>query len=148
MSAEILNAIIERAGIGFEHGHLTVTLQLNYGSTCQCFGGINIGGPAGGPFVKRVMEVVGVKEWWQLEGKSVRAKSTATRVEAIGNIIKEDWFDPALDLPADTKFIAKELDLVKAAVHAAHGLIAPLGNQPTPSVMAIREATSILRGAL
>ena len=36
----------------------------------------------------------------------------------------------------------------QAAIHAAHGLLSPLGNQVTPSVIAIREALSILRNAL
>lgn len=39
-------------------------------------------------------------------------------------------------------------DRLKRAIHAAHGLIAPLGNQPVPSVLVIREALDILRRAL
>lgn len=46
------------------------------------------------------------------------------------------------------KELRDKLITAKAAIHAAHGLIAPLGNQVMPSVIAIREATSILRNAL
>lgn len=46
------------------------------------------------------------------------------------------------------KELRDKLISAKASIHAAHGLISPLGNQVTPSVMAIREATSILRNAL
>lgn len=42
---------------------------------------------------------------------------------------------------------AERSDLL-ADISAAHGLIAPLGNQATPSVLAIREATSILRNLI
>lgn len=38
-----------------------------------------------------------------------------------------------------------QLHAARAAIHAAHGLLAPLGNQVTPSVLAIREARAILR---
>lgn len=38
-----------------------------------------------------------------------------------------------------------KLNDARAAMSAAHGLLSPLGNQPVPSVMAIREALSILR---
>jgi len=40
-----------------------------------------------------------------------------------------------------------ERDDALAAIHAAHGLLSPLGNQPTPT-LAIREATQILANAL
>jgi len=37
---------------------------------------------------------------------------------------------------------------LRCSIHAAHGLLAPLGNQVNPSVMAIREALDILRRAM
>lgn len=43
--------------------------------------------------------------------------------------------------------LAKETDRLRCAIHAATGLLAPLGNQVIPSVMAIREALDILRRA-
>lgn len=44
--------------------------------------------------------------------------------------------------------LERERSALKQHIHAAHGLIAPLGSQPVPSVMAIREAISILKASL
>lgn len=38
-----------------------------------------------------------------------------------------------------------ERDHLQSSIHAAHGILSPLGNQVTPSLMAIREAIQILR---
>lgn len=40
--------------------------------------------------------------------------------------------------------VNRKLDSVNASIHAARGLLMPLGNQVTPSVLAIREAIRIL----
>lgn len=48
----------------------------------------------------------------------------------------------------DPSDCAKKLLAAKRAIHAAHGLLAPLGSQPTPSLLAIRETLAILRGQL
>lgn len=53
-----------------------------------------------------------------------------------------------IELERENNELKTALDSKRAAVHAAHGLLAPLGNQVIPSVLAIREALSILRGAM
>lgn len=52
----------------------------------------------------------------------------------------------------DIASVIRKLELnnsrLRQSISASHGLIAPLGNQAIPSVMAIREATQILRNVL
>ena len=45
--------------------------------------------------IARILEVVGVNSWEELQGKHIRVKSNGFggRVTKIGNLIKEDWFD-------------------------------------------------------
>lgn len=47
----------------------------------------------------------------------------------------------------ETAEVAREGDIsrLRAKIHAACGLLAPLGRQATPSVLAIRQAMDILR---
>lgn len=106
--AKIQNAIIKAASItSSDHGILTAWVTLSYGASGQSFGGYslylpkgfghhNINGPAG-HFIFRVMEIAGVTDWSSVVGKSVRALATHSGVEAIGHIIKEDWFNPSQD---------------------------------------------------
>ena len=106
---DIKNAIIKNARIiNAGHGCLTVWLQLDYGGSGQGFGGYNLhsaGATLGtckvniaGHFLRRVLEIAGVSEWDDLAGKAIRAKGGIDGVSAIGHIIKDDWFCPAVDL--------------------------------------------------
>lgn len=107
---EFRNAIIRSAKItNDDHGLLSAWLDLDYGDSGQGFGGYALylpksfthSNPAGpnyaGHFIWRVMEVAGVERWDQLPGKTVRARCEHAKVDAIGHIVKDDWFCPSED---------------------------------------------------
>lgn len=95
---EIKNALIRKVRLGFEdHGFLTAWLDLDYGGVHQGFGGYGIGSAGAnycGEFIKRTLNVVGVREWSELPGKTIRVKREHTSVHAIGHIIEDRWFAP------------------------------------------------------
>lgn len=105
---ETKNAIIESVSLGtHERGFLDASITLNYGGSCQGFGGYclylpksfkhhKLESPAG-HFICRVLEVAGVDSWDKIVGKSVRVKAEHCKVHAIGHIIKDDWFNPSED---------------------------------------------------
>ena len=111
------NAIITHAEItNDEHGLLTAWLTLDYGGAGQGFGGYALYLPKSfthhsltshaGHFIWRVMEVAGVEKWSQLTGKTIRVRTTHSGVEAIGHIVKDDWFIPAVDFTKAREFSA------------------------------------------
>ena len=106
---EIRNAVITSATItNDDHGLLSTWIFLKYGdSSEQGFGGWALYLPKSfthhevkshaGHFIWRVMEIAEVTEWSKLKGKTVRVKGSFSKIDAIGHIIKDDWFDPSLD---------------------------------------------------
>jgi len=105
---DIRNAIIESASItSDDHGLLSSWLMLDFGGCGQGFGGYALYIPksfthhelksVAGHFIWRVMEVAGVYSWENLKGKTIRVKSDGELIQAIGHIIKEDWFCPKDD---------------------------------------------------
>lgn len=106
---EIRNAIIESVTLDMGgRGLLTAWLHLNYGGASQGFGGFALYLPKdfshhqkdssfAGHFIYRCMEIAGVESWDKLKGKTVRVKATHGGVEAIGHIVKEDWFCPSVE---------------------------------------------------
>lgn len=106
---EIKNAIIESAVIDTgDRGLLTAWLFLDYGGSGQGFGGYSLylpkdykhhtnKGDFAGHFIFRCMQIAGVEKWSDLKGKTIRVKATNDGVEAIGHIVKDDWFNPSED---------------------------------------------------
>ena len=108
--SELKNAVITSATITNEdHGLLSAWLHLDYGGSGQGFGGYALYLPASfkhhsvsgpnyaGHFIWRVMEIAGVSKWEQLAGKTIRVRGTIGGIEAIGHIVKDDWFEPGKD---------------------------------------------------
>ena len=105
---EIRNAIITSAEITTsDHGLLTAWVHLDYGGSGQGFGGYALYLPksfthsklesVAGHFIFRCMEIAGVERWSAMTGKTVRVKCNLSHIQAIGHIVKEDWFDPKAD---------------------------------------------------
>jgi hypothetical protein len=114
---EVRNAVIKSARIDMgDRGLLTAWLDLDYGGSGQGFGGYSLYLPksyshhrlesVAGHFIFRVMEVAGVERWDQVPGKTVRVRAEHCGVEAIGHIVKDDWFCPADDFAAISKATA------------------------------------------
>lgn len=105
---EICNARIEKTEITMaDHGVLTFWLILNGGGWGVGFGGYCIGkgylgakefsasNGGGLEAMMRIMDVVGVKKWEDLEGKYVRAEleGWGGSCHKIGNLIEDKWFN-------------------------------------------------------
>jgi hypothetical protein len=108
MAMEIKNAVIKSARLDMgDRGLLTAWLDLDYGGAGQGFGGHCLYLPESfthhelksfaGHFIFRCMEIGCVEEWSKLVGKTIRAKAEHCGVEAIGHIVKDDWFCPKDD---------------------------------------------------
>lgn len=106
--AEIKNAIIKAATLDIDdRGFLQGWLTLDYGGSCQGFGGYSLYLPksfshhklnsCAGHWIFRCMEIAGADEWKKLVGKTIRVRATHSGVEAIGHIVKDDWFCPSED---------------------------------------------------
>jgi hypothetical protein len=106
---ETRNAVIKSARLtNDDHGLLSAWLELDYGGSGQGFGGYTLYLPKNfthstdqrnyaGHFIWRVMEVAEVSDWAKLAGRTIRVRACHSKVEAIGHIVKDDWFDPSAD---------------------------------------------------
>ena len=104
---EILNAKIESADLSMaDHGCLTLRLTIvgkcwgfNFGGYCLGNGYLGAdkfnGSAKGIEEIMRIMDVVGVERFKDLEGKYVRvvSESCSAPIYKIGNIIEDKWFD-------------------------------------------------------
>jgi len=104
----IQNAVIESATITKgDRGFLDCWLGLDYGGSGQGFGGYALYLPksfdnhklesVAGHHIFRILEIAGVDSFDQLKGKTIRTRGTYSKIEAIGHIVKDDWFCPADD---------------------------------------------------
>ena len=103
----MMNAKITNVSLTMEnHGVLVFYLMLEGGGWGVSFGGYVIGkgylgaekfeGCAKGiEAIMRIMNVIGVDRWEDLEGKYCRIKEDGIRenVHTIGNILEDKWFD-------------------------------------------------------
>ena len=103
------NAIISSAELTTaDRGLLTGWLMLDYGSAGQGFGGHvlylpksfthhSVQSGIAGHWIFRVLEIAGVENWSDLKGKTIRTRGSLSGIDAIGHIVKDDWFSPAID---------------------------------------------------
>lgn len=105
---KIMNAVITKATLGFgDRGFLDAWILMDHECGFQWFGGYSLYLPksfthhrlesAAGHFIFRVMEIAGVEEWSKLPGRTLRIKGTHSGIQAIGHIVKDDWFTPSED---------------------------------------------------
>ncbi|MCP3681644.1 MAG: hypothetical protein GY861_03045 [bacterium] len=107
---ETRNAIIKSVSLTIaDHGCLTMWLHLDYGGSGQGFGGFmlhpadskveklseSVG--ACGHWVVRCLQIADVMEISDLAGKTIRVKGDHGGIDAIGHILKDDWFCPSED---------------------------------------------------
>lgn len=94
---ETLNAQIKSTKLGFiANGICSFDLILDIqGGGGVVVGGWVLDGPYGMNVIKRILEVVGVDTWEELEGKYIRIKDIHLndRVTSIGNLMKEEWIN-------------------------------------------------------
>ena len=94
---ETLNAQIKATKLGFiANGICSFDLILDIqGGGGVCVGGWALDGSYGINVIKRILEVVGVDTWEELEGKYIRIKDIHLndRVSSIGNLMKEEWIN-------------------------------------------------------
>lgn len=101
----IKNAIIEKVSLSkADHGLLSGWVYLDYGGSGQGFGGYNLyvpkrklkdAGNYAGHFIWRVLEIVGVERWEDLQGKPIRVDGDHSGIKAIGHILEDKWFNPS-----------------------------------------------------
>jgi hypothetical protein len=108
----VQNAIIKAATLtNDDHGCLSSWLQLDYGNSGQGFGGYALYLPksykhhdlqsVAGHWIWRCMEIADVSSWDKLTGKTIRVRldreGLSGRIEAIGHIVKDNWFCPRIE---------------------------------------------------
>jgi hypothetical protein len=109
---EIINAKITDVTLNYgDRGLLTAWIQLDYGGSSQGFGGYALYLPKSfkhhqllshaGHFITRCIQIADVESWEKIKGKTVRARCTQGSVEAIGHIVKDDWFNPSVDFKTE-----------------------------------------------
>lgn len=91
----IANAVIEDTMLGNEdHGIPTCYLYLSYGDGGrQGFGGYDLR-HYGIKFLTEVLRISECDQWEKLRGKPVRVKISGGLVRAVGNYLRDVWYEP------------------------------------------------------
>lgn len=85
---------------------MTASLILKFDEClCQGFGGYcfynsnfpNESRNHAGCFIYKCLQIADVERWDDLKNKAIRVKISEDRIVAIGHIIKDIWFEPALE---------------------------------------------------
>lgn len=114
---QTMNAVITGVRLEHEdHGMLSCFVMVEHERGHQGFGGYSLYNPSrpqdkgnyAGLFIWRVMEVAGVRDWNALIGKTVRVKADSSHIEAMGHIIKDNWFVPSEESKAMAKRVGDE----------------------------------------
>ena len=106
----IKNAIIKDTFLGFDdHGILTFYITLDYGGSCQSFGGrglcmpkfdhenryiCRVGSAFGTELILQTLKVLEVDNWEKLKGLSCRADVVNGSISSIGHYLKDNWVNP------------------------------------------------------
>jgi hypothetical protein len=97
-AGNVRNAVISdisllRAEIGF----LTFWMTLDYGDSCQSFGGYPMFGfktkfgAFGSYIIWRIMDICNVDDFYNIKNKPIRAFIVDHSIYAIGHFTKDDW---------------------------------------------------------
>lgn len=92
---EIKNAKISGTRLGNDDRGPTFWIMVDYGGAGQGFGGYSLGGKFTHYAIMGILDTLGVQTWEQLVGKPVRVKGDNGKIQAIGNYLKDQWFDPS-----------------------------------------------------
>ena len=105
MEKRVRNGVIGSTFLGIEdHGMLTFTLHIDYGSSGQGFGqvimdgydedlGERIGSGFGTTCIRRILETLEVDKWEKLPKTPVRAYGNMEHISCLGHFYKLKWFD-------------------------------------------------------
>lgn len=99
----IENGVVESTRLGFDRGvFLCGWLTLKFNGSGQGFGGFVLGkknsderaGPYAEIWLLRILEVLEVEKWEDLEGTPLRVDHDWGKVYGIGHYLKDKWFYP------------------------------------------------------
>ena len=95
---EVQNAIIKFVHIGNEgHGIPTCNVLLDFDGSSQSFGGYDLRHPANRLFIFKLLDTLEIPDISKLPGTPVRVKGSRAKIDELGHIVKDKWFNPETD---------------------------------------------------
>ena len=101
---EVKNATIKNSWLTIENGVLEIKLDLEYEVWNQVYTSPVLYLPVGythynrdtptGHHIFRLLEIAGVNDWKDLNGRNIRVSCDGDVIFALGHIVKDDWFHP------------------------------------------------------